>query len=102
MGMSDIEIATIIVIVVQYLLGAYIIYELTRFIKHRKESIIQCRRPVLTAVFVSICVFRMVIAVPASLGYLCEWGAFTWYKPRAQYFVSDFLGIVMASMFIER
>ena len=70
--------------------------------KHRKESIIQCRRLVLTAVFVSICVFRMVIAVPVSLGYLCEWGEFTWYKPRARYFVSDFLGIVMASMFTER
>ena len=38
----------------------------------------------------TICVFRMEIVVPASLGYLCEWGEFTWYKPRARYFVFDF------------
>ena len=38
----------------------------------------------------TICVFRIEIAVPASLGHLCECGEFTWYKPRAGYFVFDF------------
>ncbi len=102
MSLSDLEIGTIVVLCVWYILGGIITYEMVLFWKIRESSMLYVRRPLLTMIFCTIVLIRSSLAIPASLSTLTDWKPFRWYSLEWQNFVGDVIGILLANIFLAR